>query len=438
MLIIESFFQAIASIKQNKMRSILTMIGIIIGIAAVISIRMMGNSMSDIITHQLSEIGLNNIYLGLEPRQTEDGSERPMRGPGITREIAQDDYYSDDMLDDLRNHFQDEKKGISYSEIASQNSKIIKDSNYAVVTVKGVNYDYMEYTNESTLFQKGLIAGSKISKRAMDEGRTEIIISDKVCNNIFPKLTYDEVIGQEIEVPVGKGSYTFHIKGIYETNPAYYDGLYDDETQAYIAIEYIKKKFHEKGVEQVEIIVNEENVTSIDDFSDDVENYMDKYYHNNKYWDTSTFTMNSYAEETTGMINAISIVLIVVAGIALLVGGIGVMNIMFVSVSERTKEIGIRKSLGASNAAIQLQFVIESIVLSIMGGIVGILIGRGIGEIAVSVIMPKLSENIVVSPRLDLTSVIISVGFSVAIGVFFGYYPATKAAKLNPIDALRE
>lgn len=438
MLIIESFFQAIASIKQNKMRSILTMIGIIIGIAAVISIRMMGNSMSDTLTQQLNEIGLNNIYLGLEPRQTEDSSEQSMRGPDITRGITQDDYYSDDMLDDLRSHFQDEIKGIAYSEIASSGSKIIKDSNYAIVSVKGANYDYMEYTNESTLFQKGLIAGSKISKRAFDEGRTEIIISDKVSNNIFPRLTYEEVIGREIEVPIGEGSYIFHVKGIYETNPAYYDGLYDDETEAYVAIKYIKKKFHEKGVEQAEIIVNKENVISIDDFSDDVEDYMDKYYHNNKYWKASTFTMNSYAEKSTGIINAVSMVLVVVAGIALLVGGIGVMNIMLVSVSERTKEIGIRKSLGASNAAIQLQFVIESIVLSIMGGISGILIGRGIGEIAVSKVLPLLNTEGSVSPRLDVTSVLIAVGFSVAIGVFFGYYPATKAANLNPIDALRE
>lgn len=414
------------------------MIGIIIGISAVISIRMIGNAMSDIITRQLNEFGLKNVYLGLEPRETEDSSGNPGQGPVFKREITQDDYYSDEMLDDLKNHFKDEIKGISYSEIASQSSKIVKGSNYAVVSVKGVNYDYQEHTNESTLYQKGLVAGSKISKRAMDEGKTEIIVSDRVCKNIFPKLTYDEVIGKEIEVPVGEENYTFHIKGIYETNPVYYDGLYDDETQAYIPIKYVKKKLHEKGVEQVEIIVNEEKITNSDDFSEDIEDYMDKYYHNNKYWDTSTFTMNSYAEETTGIINAVSIVLIVVAGIALLVGGIGVMNIMLVSVSERTKEIGIRKSLGASNEAIQLQFVIESIVLSIMGGISGIIIGRGIGEIAVLKFLPLLNSEVTVSPRLDLASVVIAVGFSAAIGVFFGYYPATKAAKLNPIDALRE
>ena len=129
------------------------------------------------------------------------------------------------------------------------------------------------------------------------------------------------------------------------------------------------------------------------------------------------------------MMNTMTIAISVIAGIALLVGGIGVMNIMLVSITERTREIGTRKALGAPNSSIRIQFIVESIVICIIGGTIGMVLGFGLGALGC-----KLTQTPV---SFSLSSVLISVGFSLAIGVFFGYYPANKAAKLDPIEALR-
>ncbi len=134
-------------------------------------------------------------------------------------------------------------------------------------------------------------------------------------------------------------------------------------------------------------------------------------------------------EELTKTLGTISTAISIIAGIALLVGGIGVMNIMLVSISERTREIGTRKALGATNGSIRLQFIIEAMMLCIIGGIIGIILGVTGGSLAASKLMEAEA-----SP--SISSIITSVGFSMAIGLFFGYYPANKAAQMNPIDAL--
>ena len=131
----------------------------------------------------------------------------------------------------------------------------------------------------------------------------------------------------------------------------------------------------------------------------------------------------------TSVLDTISLAIGVIAGISLLVGGIGVMNIMLVSITERTREIGVRKALGATNGAIRTQFIVESVVICLVGGALGILVGFGLGSLGASLIGAPA--------RVDLGTVLVAVGFSMAIGVFFGYYPANKAAKLDPIEALR-
>ena len=139
--------------------------------------------------------------------------------------------------------------------------------------------------------------------------------------------------------------------------------------------------------------------------------------------------MESIVSEMQGMMTTLSIAIAVIAGISLLVGGIGVMNIMLVSVTERTREIGIRKALGARNSAIRIQFIVESIIICIIGGAFGILLGSGLAALG-----GALMEVTVVP---SIASIIVAVLFSMAIGIFFGYYPANKAAKLDPIEALR-
>jgi putative ABC transport system permease protein len=161
------------------------------------------------------------------------------------------------------------------------------------------------------------------------------------------------------------------------------------------------------------------------DFATTVQTYMNNFYSKNQDYTISASSMESLVNSMSSLINTLKLAISAIAAIALLVGGIGVMNIMLVSITERTKEIGTRKALGAKNSGIRIQFVTESALICFIGGIIGVLFGTGLGLI-VSTVMGY-------SGSASISNIIVAVGFSIAIGIFFGYYPANKAAKLDPI-----
>jgi len=164
-------------------------------------------------------------------------------------------------------------------------------------------------------------------------------------------------------------------------------------------------------------------------FTEETKNFFNTFYKNNTKYEIGAMSMEAMMSTMTDMLGIISIAVAVIAGISLLVGGIGVMNIMLVSVTERTKEIGTRKALGARNSAIRTQFIVEAVIICAIGGIIGILIGVGLGYIGSILLGSPAFPSIII--------ILIAVLFSMIIGVFFGYYPANKAAKLDPIEALR-
>lgn len=160
-----------------------------------------------------------------------------------------------------------------------------------------------------------------------------------------------------------------------------------------------------------------------------VGDFFASYYTYNDSWTVSASSISNLVESMTEMLNTVSLGISAIAAISLLVGGIGVMNIMMVSVTERTREIGTRKALGAPASAIRMQFITESVILCLIGGVIGVVLGIAAGV--------GLSTLMQVPGKPTISSIVVAVGFSMAIGVFFGYYPANKAAKLDPIEALR-
>lgn len=173
-----------------------------------------------------------------------------------------------------------------------------------------------------------------------------------------------------------------------------------------------------------------EEVTDTKLFAEQTAQYFNRrFYRSNKYVAIQAESMDSMIGQMTGMMDTMKLAISVIAAISLLVGGIGVMNIMLVSVTERTREIGTRKALGAKNSAIRIQFIVESMIICLIGGVIGVLLGTTLGRLG-SVLLgaPGWPSPLVVT---------VAVGFSMAIGIFFGYYPANKASKLDPIEALR-
>ena len=254
------------------------------------------------------------------------------------------------------------------------------------------------------------------------------VVSDVFAETLFPG---QEAIGQAFQLTYGTKVYTFYIVGVY---PYESNGLVLESTDAtpttdmYLPISTAKAMSHaDDGYQSFTVVA----ATGVDTsaFLTQTENFFAGYYTRNTSYTATASSMESLMESMTEMLSTISLAIAVIAGISLVVGGIGVMNIMLVSVTERTSEIGLRKALGARPRSIQVQFLMESIILSLLGGLIGVVLG-----LMVSMLLASLMDiAFVLSPG----AIALGVGFSLAVGVVFGWAPARKASNLNPIDALR-
>lgn len=426
MMFYENVRLALFSLKANKMRALLTMLGIIIGISSVIAIMTVGQSMTSTMTESMTSMGVNNITVGLQQRaREEEVTEEGMAfgGDGGRSMVGTEDYFTDEMLENYCETYGDSVAAISVSEGLGQ-SRIQDGGRYANIYATGTSLGYF-LANDLKLLH-----GRYFSQAEMDEGRKVAMVSDIVVNNMFDG-DMEAAIGSILSVSLGDKYFDFAVIGVYEYEQSAMSfsltSEKDTTTEFYIPLKTALDIDHSEGYAQFTVITRE-GVDS-DAFADTTAAFFAPYYRNNRDFQPMAFSMASMVEIMSDMMSTITTAIAVIAGIALLVGGIGVMNIMLVSITERTREIGTRKALGAPNSAIRLQFIIESIVICLIGGFIGIVLGVALGIGAANLLGAAATPSV--------ESILLSLCFSMAIGIFFGYYPANKAAKMDPIEALR-
>ena len=423
MMGMENLRMALASLKANKSRALLTMLGIIIGIAAVIAIMTVGNSVTNTVSSSMQSMGVNNVNIMVQRRDTEPEE----REDGIVfgaiehnRQMEESDYITDEMVAALLEEFPNDIEAVSASESVGK-SEIKKENATASITVTGVSQGYF-VANEKTL-----LAGRLFTNEEAVGAKNVTVVGSELVDEIF-EVPYAEAVGRTISCQLGDQKAEYTIVGVYEQvdDPtAMMLGVVG--TECFIPLTAAQDFNHSRNYQNLAVVAKV-GVDS-DQLAGRLENYLDGYYRSNRYFEVSAFSMSAMVSVMADMMDTIVTAISVIAGIALLVGGIGVMNIMLVSVTERTREIGTRKALGATNESIRMQFIVEAMIMCLLGGIIGVIVGVAGGLLA-SHLMGAMAAP-------SVSGILISLLFSLAIGVFFGYYPANKAAKMNPIDALR-
>ncbi|MCH5193232.1 MAG: ABC transporter permease [Oscillospiraceae bacterium] len=417
MNLFENVKLALASLKSNKMRAILTMLGIIIGISSVIMIATMGNILEKSITDTINAEGGSNLVafqISMKPDRTRDY-------------IMSSDYITDDMVNQVCERFDDDLNAVAMNS-GSQNATLRHNREELELVFYGVNSGFIAQSSTE------VIAGRYVSDKDVAKKGNVCVISDKQAEKLYGGIK--NAIGQRITVKMLGGSYDFTVVGVYEYKmtammSAMVNMMGEDwNNEVYIPYSTLDKIYqvNESTFYYFYAIVND----GVDPtrFCEEVKSYMNhRWYRDNDSVEIRYMTMESQMEMMSQIMGIVSMVISIIAGISLLVGGIGVMNIMLVSVTERTREIGVRKALGAPNGAIRSQFIIESVIICLIGGFVGILLGILLGNIA-GIIVGTIAPP-------SVGSIILAVSFAMAIGIFFGYYPANRAAKLDPIEALR-
>lgn len=425
MMIIENIRMALTSLKANKSRAVLTMLGIIIGIASVIAIMTVGNSLTLSVSSAMQSMGANNITVSVQ----RESSETDEREDGIvfgsvskTRDVTEDDYITDEMVYNLLQDYSDSIEAISVSESVGSAS-VKSGKNTASIQVQGVSLGYFT-ANEITM-----VAGNKISSQESIGAKNVALVTDRFVDDLYG-ISYTEAVGKDFSVEMNGQTVEYTIVGIYEYEESAL-GLTSSSdnvtTTCYIPLTTAQDFNHSKNYSSISVVAKV-GVDS-EELATRIETYLKGYYRSNQYFTVGAYSMASMVSTLNDMMGTITMAISIIAGIALLVGGIGVMNIMLVSITERTREIGTRKALGATNSSIRMQFIIEAMIICLIGGIIGIIFGVTLGTLGASILGYSASPS--------ASSILGSMAFSLVIGIFFGYYPANKAAKMNPIDALR-
>ena len=418
MFLKENALLAVAGLKANRMRSFLTMLGIIIGIGAVIAIVSIGDAVTAKISDAMSGMGANVIQVYVTPRDAKNTTTDVTVGGN---NMDESDLISTEQINAFQKKFADEISSVAVQETYDQ-GKVQDGHLSAKINVIGVSPGFLNVSSVK------MLRGRFLKDRDIDANRRVAVVSDQLASAMFRGKT--DPIGKEVNMESGSWSETFTIVGVYKYERSSIGGMTESSnprTSFYIPISVEKEQAQYQNYYYFSL--KSKSVGGSTAFCKKIDSYFSKVYAGNSKYTCQSYNMENMMSSVTSVLSTISIAIAAIAAIALLVGGIGVMNIMLVSVTERTREIGTRKALGARNSYIRAQFIVEAVIICLIGGVLGILFGLLLAWIGDSLI----GVGLVVSAPV----IVLSVGFSMLIGIFFGYYPAKKASRLDPIDALR-
>lgn len=419
MFLKENILLAVEGLRSNKMRSFLTMLGIVIGIGAVIAIVSIGDAITASLNSTLSKLGTSNIYVYVAPKEDDSGIAYAM-GNG---KMDDSDLISAEQIGAFTAKYADEIGAVSYSE-AGESGKARDGHRSANISMQGVSDGYGAVSNVK------ITRGRFLREKDVAAGRRVAVVSDRLVSNLF--RAGEDPLGRTVDIDTDSGTESYTVVGVYHYEPISFQGMdtdtgKDTRTPFYVPVGLVKATAENQNYRQ--FILSTKGVKDTQAFTEKVQAHFTKLYANNANYTCKVQSMENEISEWNRQLSVVATAIAAIAAIALLVGGIGVMNIMLVSVTERTREIGTRKALGARSGYIRTQFIVEAVIICLIGGVIGIAVGILLAWLGVSLMGMRLVVSVPV--------VLISVGFSMLIGVFFGYYPARKASRLNPIDALR-
>lgn len=399
----ESFLTAIDSLLANKLRALLTMLGVIIGVGAVIALMSIGNGVNSFITGEIQSFGTNLISITTDPDNS-DG----LPTLSISDVEALADPFKAPAISDV-------------SATIDGVQEVIRGSNASRTSVIGVTANYLTLNNLDE-FQ----SGDGLTQQDLDTSARVAVIGATLAEDLFEE---DFPIGQPVKI----NGVSYQIIGVLEESGSAFAtsdrDVYIPMTTAHSRLYSDRTRSGERAVTRIiaQSVSEEQTDAAIEQITETIRDQ-----HGIIYTADDDFTIISQTDllETLNTVTGtFTAFLGAVAGISLVVGGIGIMNIMLVSVTERTREIGIRKAIGALKRDILAQFLLESMVLSIIGGTIGIILGWTISTGA--------GRALDVPTLVSFGNVALATGFAMAVGIIFGIYPAWRAANLRPIDALR-
>ena len=398
-MILETFRQALQNVWSNKLRTFLTMLGIIIGVMAVIVIVGLGNGMTKSMRDSFSAMGTNTLSVSIW-------------GYGSRTASVEDVYKIADKNKELIS-------AVSPQIDFSNNTPKVGTTTYRYSYVYGVDETYSALKNYT------LAKGRSLQYMDIKDNKQVCVIGDFINRTAFG----GNGVGQTIKL----GAYKFRIVGVLAakvSDPDMQQGSDDD--CVYLPYTTAMRLSSQSTVNNYAAVMEDESRAN--EAKSAVESELQRLLgSDNGYY---VYSASEWLEEMNNMINMVIVILTGIASISLLVGGIGIMNIMLVSVTERTREIGIRKALGAKEHTILSQFVVEAATTSALGGALGIALGY-IVSMGANKVLPMFTSGTTVTVSPSFNSIAVAFGISVGIGVLFGYLPAKRAARLNPIEALR-